>query len=141
MSDVIGIVGVITGGTQDTVAMIDIPQPGFLIGIDWDVNGDLDADAEILTCELSFIATNQLTASDVRGRISSIGARLALLSATSAHVVSLQKWLNGFDIPVAAGERLFLHVVSTAGVAGVAIVNLFFDFGANALPRRSTRRR
>jgi len=141
MSDVIGMVGVLIGGTQDAMAMIDIPQDGFLIGIDWDLNADLDADIEVVSAELSFIATNQLTSNDVRGRISSVSARAAVLTAVGTAIVSIQKWLSGFDIPVSAGERFFLHGVSIAGVAGVVIVNLFFDFGSNALPRRSTRRR
>lgn len=141
MSDVIGLVGLITGGTQDAVTMIDIPQDGFLIGIDWDVNMDADADPEVASFELSFISTNQLTQSDVRGRITSVSFRTTVLTAVGGHIVGLQKWLSGFDIPISAGERLFLHAVTTASMAGVAIVNLFFDFGANALTRRSTRRR
>jgi len=141
MSDVIGLVGLVTGGTQDALAMIDIPQDGFLIGIDWDINGDLDSDGDELRLEMSFIATNQLAQNDVRGRISSASARAVVLTSVGGHIVSVQKWLDGFDIPVSAGERLFLHSLTTAAAVAVCVVNLYFDFGTNVLPRRSTRRR
>jgi len=140
MSDVIGIFGAVTGGTQDALGMIDIPQDGFIIGIDWDANVDLDVDTESFTAELSFIATNQLSTNDVRGRLSSISARVAVLTSVGGHVVSMQKWLGSFDIAVAGGERLFLHASSTAGVTGEVRVNLYVDF-TGGTTRRSARRR
>jgi len=139
MTDVIGMTGTITGGTQDAIAMIDIPQDGFIIGIDWDVNADLDADLEVVFCELSFIATNQRFTNDVRGRLSSISCRSAVLTAVGVSNVSLQKWLGSFDLAVAGGERIFLHSDSTAGVAGVVRCNLYADLGTTT--RRSARRR
>lgn len=139
MVDVIGMFGVITGDTQDALAMIDIPQDGFIIGVDWDVNADLDTDAETVGVELSFIATNQITSSDVRGRISSVSARAVVLTAVGGHTISLQKWLGSFDIAVAGGERLFMHSVASTGVAGQARCNVYLDQPGSS--RRSARRR
>mgnify|MGYP005822946611 CR=1 FL=1 len=140
MSDIIGMYGAITGGVQDAVAMIDIPQDGFIVGIDWDLAVDLDADGEVANVELSFIATNQLSTNDVRGRLSSVGVQTAVLTAVGSTTVSTQKWLGSFDIAVAAGERIFLHANSTAGVTGVVRCNLFVDF-TGGTTRRSARRR
>lgn len=140
MSDVIGMYGAITGDTQDALAMIDIPQDGFLIGIDWDLNTTLDAANERTECELSFIATNQLTANDVRGRLSSVSVQTELLTSVGLQAYSVQKWLGSFDIAVAGGERLFLHALSTTGVAGRVRCNLFIDF-TGGTTRRSARRR
>jgi len=137
--DVIGLYGVITGGTQDALTMFDVPQDGFIIGVDWDMSLNLDADNEDGAAELSFIATNQLTASDVRGRISSISSRLYVGDATGAQAVSVQKWLSGFDISVSGGERMYVHAVSTAGVTGEVRCNVFLDQPGTA--RRSARRR
>ncbi len=139
MSDVIGIFGAGTGGTEDAVAMIDIPQDGFIIGIDWDAHATLDT-SETISAELSFISTNQLTTNDVRGRISSISAQTTILTAVGASEVSIQKWLGSFDIAVSGGERLFLHVTASAGVASVVRCNLYVDF-SGATTRRSARRR
>lgn len=139
MSDIIGMFGLITGGTEDAIAMIDVPQDGFLIGVDWDFRVALDA-AEAVDLELSFIATNQFNTNDVRGRISSISAEAIVLTAVGINAISLQKWLGSFDISVAGGERLFMHASSTAGVTGRGRCNLFIDF-TGGTTRRSARRR
>jgi len=139
VSEVIGMFGAITGGTQDSLAMIDIPQEGFIIGIDWDLNTQLDADGEVVTVELSFIASNQITTNDVRGRLSSISAQSNVLSLVGQDTQSFQKWLSGFDIAVAGGERMFLHAVSSAGLVGSVRCNMFVDLGTTT--RRSARRR
>lgn len=139
MSDVIGMYGAITGDTQDALAMIDIPQDGFIIGIDWDLHASLDA-AETVNAELSFIATNQFTTNDVRGRLSSISCQADVVTAVGVVSTGLQKWLGSFDISVAGGERLFLHTLATTGVTGAIRCNLFIDF-TGGTTRRSARRR
>jgi len=137
--DVIGMQGGFTGGTENALAMIDIPQDGFIIGIDWDLRADLDADGELIEAELSFIATNQLATNDVRGRISSISSMVTVLTAVGGHTASLQKWLGSFDISVAGGERLFLHTNGSAGVTGTVRCNVYLDQPGSQ--RRSARRR
>jgi len=139
MVEVIGLYSTVTGGTQDGAATMDVPRDGFLIGIDWDASVILDAASEVFDSELSFVGSNQLATAEVRGRLSSISARCEVLSAVGLEVVSIQKWIGNFDIVVAGGERLFVHIESTAGVGGIVRVNLFFDLGV--APRRSARRR
>lgn len=139
MSDVIGMFGAISGGTQNALAMLDIPQDGFIIGIDWDMFALLDATSELCEVELSFIATNQLGTNDVRGRISSVGTGAVVLTAVGINTNSVQKWVGSIDIPVSGGERLFLHAGSTAGVSGNVRCNLHVDLGTTT--RRSARRR
>lgn len=139
MLEMIGMMGAIAGSVENAIAQIDVPQDGILRGIDWDVNVNMDADDEVVAAELSFIATNQLSANDVRGRISSVSTRLAVLTAVGGHHVGLQKWIGGFELVLAGGERLYLHSSTTAGVTGVARATLHFDGGA-AVTRRSARR-
>jgi len=139
MSEVIGMYGTISGGTENALASIDIPQDGFIIGIDWDLSVNMDADNENAAAELSFIATNQLSTNDVRGRLSSVSTRLAVLDATGPQAVTVQKWLGSFDLAVSGGERLYLHANSTSGVNGDVRCNLFVDLGSTV--RRSARRR
>ena len=137
--EIIGMHGSIAGATQDALAQIDVPQDGVLRGVDWDMSLNLDADDENSGAELSFIATNQLASNDTRGRISSISSWAAVLSAVGVNTVSVQKWIGPFELMVAGGERLFLHVSSTSGVTGIIRVNLHFDGGAT-VTRRSARR-
>lgn len=138
MSEMIGMLALGTGGSQDSLAMIDIPQDGFIVGVDWDANCVLDAE-ENYAAELSFIASNQLTTNDVRGRISSISAQAAEITAVGHNFASIQKHLGSFDIAVSGGERIFIHVVATAGVTSVTRCGLIVDLGTTT--RRSARRR
>jgi len=137
--EIIGMWGAITGGTENAIAQIDIPQDGVLRGIDWDAFANLDADSESMALELSFIATNQIASNDVRGRISSISVQIAVLDATGPQAVSLQKWIGGFELMLSGGERIYLHSESVAGVTGAGRCNLHFDGGAT-VTRRSARR-
>jgi len=138
-TEVIGMYGAVTGGNQDAIASVDIPQDGVITGIDWDVRGDLDADGEEMECELSFIATNQITSNDVRGRISSASMEMSI-TTSGIGVFSIQKFVGPIDLPVAGGERLYIHVVSTAGVTGAVRVNIHLEVGSRTSTRRSARR-
>lgn len=135
---VIGMVGLITGGQQDSLAQIDIPQDGVLRGIDWDGACALDA-AEVCGIELSFIGTNTLAVNDSRGRISSVTVQAGQSSAVGLVSATMQKWVGPFELMLFGGERLFLHAVSTTGVLGTGRCNLFFD-GGSQVARRSSRR-
>lgn len=137
--EIIGMYGLITGGTQDAIAQVDIPQNGVLRGIDWDGFADLDADAENASFELSFIAVNQLGANDVRGRISSISGLTVVLTAVGNMFSTLQKWIGGFELMMSGGERLYLHADTSVGAGGIIRCNLHFDGGA-LVTRRSARR-
>jgi len=138
-TNIIGMYGPITGGTENAIATITLPQTGHLIGIDWDVHVTLDA-AEFTSVELSFIATALLLVNDARGRISSMGISTAAPTLVGFAPVTLQKWLGPFDLAVSSGERIYIHASSTAGVTGSARCNLYMDFVGGA-PRRSARRR
>lgn len=139
-TDILGMYGNISGGTQDALASIDIPQDGVITGVDLDLNANLDADDEDVAGEVSFIATNQLSQNDVRGRITSVSAHVAVLTS-GIPVVSTQKFVGPMDLPVAGGERLYLHVVSTASVNGTFRANVHLDVSSRAGSRRSARRR
>jgi len=138
-TEIIGMFGVVAGDTQDSLAGVDIPQDGFITGIDWDCRWNMDADAENANAELSFIATNQLTTNDVRGRLSSVGTMMSL-TTSGAPVAVAQKFVGPIDIPVAGGERLFLHSVATTGVVGALRCSVHLETGKPA-GRRSARRR
>jgi len=138
-TEIIGMYGGVTGGTEDALASIDIPQGGVITGVDWDAHANLDADSEQFRIELSFIATNQITSNDVRGRISSIGSEVAVLTS-GIPVASMQKFVGPMDLPVSGGERLYLHSMATAGVTGNVRCNIHLDVSGRGIARRSARR-
>jgi len=137
--EVIGLYGLIAGGVQDGVAQIDIPQDGFILGLDWDVMAFLNAATEFFKAELSFIATNQLQTNDVRGRISSISTSMHLLTS-GANTNSIQKYVDIKELNVAGGERLFLHFDGSASTGGDVRCNVHFEMRGGST-RRSARRR
>ena len=136
---ILGLYAAVTGGTQNALASIDIPEDGMLTGIDWDAGVNVDADNEIFAGELSFIATQQLDQNDVRGRISSISLHVGI-GAAGVAVGGLQKFVGPMEINVAGGERLYLHSNSTAGVIADLRVAIHLDSRRRSV-RRSARRR
>jgi len=136
---IIGMFGSVAGGTENSIATIDIPEDGIITGVDWDVRANLDADNEAITVELSFIATIQETQNDVRGRISSIGCNSAILSSVGDVTPVMQKWVGPMALQVSGGERLHLHAASTSGVTGQARCNIHIDLDRPT--RRRSRRR
>ena len=139
MSDtVLQMVAALSGGTENAVANIDIPTDGTIVGVDWAVNFDLDADGENNVTELSFIATGQQATNDARGVISAVAARVALVTSGVA-LASINKYV-ALDIDVAGGERLYLNSAGSAGVSGSVTCLIHFR-ASRGSPRRSARRR
>lgn len=139
-TQVLGMYGDITGGGQDAIASLDIPTDGYITGVDWDVEWDCDADTEFLRAELSFVSTTQIQQNDVRGRISSVSSRISF-TTSGLGVGQIQKFVGPLDTPVNAGERLYLHVTTTAGVVGNLRCNLHLDVSLSRIQRRFARRR
>lgn len=127
-----------TGGAENALAVIDVPDDAVIEGADWACQAALNADAEFFVAELSFISTQQNNVNDARGLISMVAARCGLLTSGST-APSLNKFVP-LNLIVAGGERLFLHANSTAGVVSrlncVIALNL-----RRGIPRRSQRRR
>jgi len=137
--EIIGMYAAGAGGTENAVAQLDIPQDGFLLGFDWDGYALLNAVNEKFGAELSFIATNQLSTNDVRGRLSSVSAGIHILTS-GIGIVSIQKYVDVKEIVVSGGERLYMHMDSTGGVISELRCNLHFEMQGGST-RRSARRR
>jgi hypothetical protein len=124
-----------TGGAESAVAAVDVPSDGHIIGIDWSVRSDLDADAEFCELQLSF-GSVRTTGNDARQVLSNVQAQAYLLTSGYG-VTSIQKWIGPIRVQVFAGERIYLHSNATAGVVSVVLVTLFYDFD---IGRPSSRR-
>lgn len=138
MGTVVGMTGVITGGTENNIASIDVPMNGHLVGVDFDLLADLDTDGDHATVELSFGSTGSSTTNDTRSRIATctVGAA-AVLTAVGVSVGRGSKYVQLPDIPVGMGERIYLHSLAAATTPGTARANLHFDFDLDkAMVRR-----
>jgi len=131
--------GSVTGGTENALATVDVPEDGEIVAIDWAVNADLDADGESLSAEVSFIATNTNNINDARGMISVIRGQISL-TTSGAPVVAINKFVTFPEaLQVSGGERLYLHTVSTAGVN--ASINAIIHLSTRRPSVRRSRRR
>lgn len=138
-TQILGLYAAGTGGTENAAASFDIPQDGVITGVDWDCTAHLDADDETFEAELSFIGTHQLSSNDVRGRLSSIGVNATITTSGIAAPV-MQKMVGPMEVPVAGGERIYLHINSAAGVVSDVRCCVHLDV-AGRVNRRSQRRR
>lgn len=134
---VLHMVGNGTGGTENAVANIDIPDDGTIEGVHHIVIGDTDADNEQVVSEFSFIATTQYATNDARGVISVMAVRCGLL--TSGAVQGALANYVPMDIDVSGGERVYLHSVASASVTSTHILDIYFT-PTRGLPRRARRR-
>jgi hypothetical protein len=113
------------GGTEDAAAVIDVPEDGHIVGVQWAAYATFDATAENLTCELSFIATNTIATNDARGMISQVRSRFNVVTSGGG-ASALNFFVPIPELEVAGGERLYLHLIAAAGLASscTAIVHL-----------------
>jgi len=134
---VLNLYGSSSGGNENAIANLDIPDDGTIMGVDWAISGDMDADSEFWVGELSFIATFQGTTNDSRGVLSMARSQISITTSGIA-VVSINKYVP-IGIQVSGGERLYLNVQATAGVT--ALVNALVQLDTTIRrPRRSRRR-
>lgn len=100
--------GAFTAST-DALAQVDIQRKGKIKAILLNLN-DVDLAAGSVAAEVSFASTAQVTTNDTTGPIASIFVA-PTANASEAENVSV----GSLDIPVDAGDRLYLHSVVVAG--------------------------
>lgn len=135
--EIIQVVGAGTGGTQDGVSSIFVPQDGELEGIQWSLNAILNADSEFCVAELSFVSTNQQTVNDARGPISTIRSQVSAITAAGTVLSEINLYVP-MGLAVQGGERIFLHIIATAGVVSTVVAQLHYRTGGAG--RRALRR-
>lgn len=123
------------GGTE--VASIDVPENGHLVGVDVNMYADIDVDAETVAAQLSF-SSALVNANDSRSVICNAEIYSSQVTAAGVSMNNVSKFVGPIEVPVSAGERLYLHVVSSTTIAGRIRFVLFFDFDSD---RPAVRRR
>lgn len=134
-------------GTLSSVS-IDIPADGVIQTLTLGATIESDAvfvDGEGVTAELSFLSSPTFTTNDVRGSLCQVRANRSGGGAAAAWAASVAVpfcILSGIDVPVNAGERVFLHLQGVAGIASSsAVAYLFVKDGIDITSGRTPRRR
>lgn len=124
----------------DSAASADIPQDADIVGVSGYVGATgADADGDFVRAELSFLSTNQLLTNDARASIFQVEVMITSATVASIAKASEQQTIAIPDgIPVAAGERIHLHVTDAAGVSPVVVFMVYLK--SRTAPRRRTRR-
>lgn len=139
------LVQLFANASGDAAGAFDVPQDSDIVGVDWDlIASDMDTVADQAQCQLSFLATSQFSTNDARGMISNISARANATEGTGTDpaIVSANKFVDMSNpgLSVSGGERVYLHVSLSAGVAVSVRVIIHLSVRGSAV-RRSRRRR
>lgn len=126
-----------TGGVQDALASIDVPQDGLLMSCTMSLDFAGDADGDNVEASVSFGSTST-SANDSR-QVICVGVGSVQLT-TSGTTQLGQNWNVTFanGIPVAAGERIFIHIIASASLTSSLTALLCFSFDES---RAQMRRR
>ena len=123
-----------TGIATNAVAAIDIPQDGVLVGCDMEIHSNSDytpvtVTHELIQAQLNFISTAQFLVNDGRGALCTIAASAIFLTTGTIALFANKYTVFGDGIPVAGGERIFVHTFATTGPVPV------FEFNVMYAPR------
>ena len=106
-------------GSGDSAANVDVPADGEIIGLTLEIATTAnDAAGDGLRMEVSFGSTNQFTTNDARNVLGSIMllADDIQTAENNIAVARMAVMLGSPGMPVAAGERIHMHV----GILGAA---------------------
>jgi len=125
----------------DAIASLDIPEDGFITGIEWCVNAiNGFASEDALVLQLSFLSTNQFNQNDARGVISNCQISAGTIT-TNGLMGVVGTFFSAFSegLDVSGGERLHLHAQET-GTATID-VHVLVHLSSRRRTVRRTRRR
>ncbi len=112
--------------TQDNLANIDVPGNGTIVGVDWSIRGPTPGADYTALAQVSFGSVSTFVTNDARAVISTCALGYDL-TTSGAGITHANKYVSLPHLPVAMGERIYLHVTSTAGALTVNVA-IHFDF-------------
>lgn len=136
MGSVIQMTGVTSGGGEDSLAAIDVPRDGELVGVDWSAYADFDADDEYTQLQLSFGSTRSILTNDSRQVISVLDMAVGAVESSGGRPAHANKYVTLPGLLLGMGERLYVHALSAAGVVTRFHACLHFSFDEARAPAR-----
>jgi hypothetical protein len=132
------VVATSSGGDQSALTSIDVPKDGSLIGVEWAGYTIFDTTLDFQLWQLSFGSTlNNINDSRQIISMATVGG-VTVLTSVGAVVGKVEGYTKIPDIPVGAGERIFMHSAAAAAVVGTVRAMVHFDFDLD-LPRARRR--
>lgn len=124
----------VAAAPSDNLASIDVPNDGVLTGVDWSVAIAASGADFSDTLQLSFGSTSTLAVNDSRASISNCTVA-SDVTTSGAAVTHANKYVALPDLPVAMGERIYIHGTGTA-ITITARVVLHFSFSMSRARER-----
>lgn len=125
-----------SGGTEDQVGQLDIQFAGTITAIHGTLAGDLDADGNVLRAEASFISSNSFGSNDARGSVFEMTMMGVNAGAGGFVNFTESSGVGPVDIPVIAGERMWLHIEGPTSTVSHAAIYIYVQDGASPDVRR-----
>jgi hypothetical protein len=97
----------------EATASVDVVKTGKIVGVQWAVAGDLDADGENFAAELSFSSASGISTNDTKSSFSAIRQQNGLLTS-GAIATGVNVFFPLPDVLISEGERVYLHTSGTA---------------------------
>lgn len=101
--------------SADGVASLDIQFDGDIVA--WHASAQqsaADALSDGYAWQASFISTSMFASNDARGVIGNVNSRLGLLTSGGGNMAT-NTGMSGLNVPVVAGERIYLHLSVLGG--------------------------
>jgi hypothetical protein len=122
----------------NTVISVDVREDDTIEGVFIDHSLANPSDGSELSTELSFLSTSSRNISDTTGVIAEMASTFELM--TSGAAFNSRSAFIHCQIPIAAGERLYLHHMPT-GMIGATSSSRVFIYTSKKQENRATRRR
>ena len=142
MSDTIYKLHAVVSASTDAAASVDIQDDGHIEGMLLTLScQDADALNDGGRLEVSFSSTSAFSANDTRASIGGIDIVQNFLTTGGGAMANQVFCAFSKGIPVAAGERIFLHVFESGAVTQLKATAWLYVVTTGARRRASARRR
>lgn len=119
----------------NAVAQVDVPMDGMILGVEWSLWLPTDPAGDFaVQAQLSFGSTGVFASNDAR-QVLSNAVLSGGLTTSGAQQTSLHQLSPLPELPVGAGERLYIHTNGSAVTINL-FANVHFDFDINPRPVR-----
>lgn len=112
--------------STDAAAYVEIARPSHILGVQYRIFGDCDADGEEAHCEVSLVPYSQKTVNDAHGPILQLG--VFAVGPTDVGVYNaVDQGFVPLNLKVVAQQRIYHNWVVSSGVIGRIHTMLYTD--------------
>lgn len=128
MGSVATLTGTVSGSSAwVNVASYDPPARGTIDGVSICIQDDSDADADVVQINVTFSSTPGIPVNSESSSIVHAGKQFQLVTS-GAVINGMCYYIPLPNVPIAQGQRLYLHSVVTTGVTAVVSAQVHLSF-------------